>query len=83
MFPKYRKTSFNNLVTGDETWVYYFEPKRICSNSVWATINAVIPSITKRQRTVKKVLYVIFLEKKGPVMQLPVSKGRTVTGALV
>ena len=27
----------------------------------------------------KKVLYVIFLENKGPVMRIPVPKGRTVT----
>ena len=43
--------------------------------------NAFCPSIAKRQRTVKKVLYVIFFHNKGPVMQLPVSKDRTVTGA--
>ena len=58
-----------------------FEPKRKCSNRVWATKNAVRPIIAKRQCTVKKVLYVIFLDNKGPVMQLAVSKGRTVTGA--
>ena len=31
MFPKYSKKSFNNLVTGEETWVYYFGQKRKCS----------------------------------------------------
>ena len=35
----------------------------------------------KRQRTVKKVLYVSFFDNKVPVMQLPVPKDRTVTGA--
>ena len=39
------------------------------------------PSIAKRQCTVKKVLYVIVFDIKGPVMQLPSLKGRTVTGA--
>ena len=34
MFPKYSKKSFSNLVTGDETWVYFFERKRKCSNSM-------------------------------------------------
>ena len=53
---------------------YYFELKPKCSNRVWATKNAVRPSIAKRQRTVKKVLYVIFFDNKGPVMQLPVQK---------
>ena len=64
-----------------DTWVYYFEPKHKCPNRVWATKNAVCPSIAKRQGTVKKILYVIFFDNKGPVMQLPAPKGRTVTGA--
>ena len=38
------------------------------------------PSISKRQCAVKKALYVIFFDNKGPVMQLPVLKGRTVKG---
>ena len=45
MYPKYSKKAFDKIVTGDETWVYYFEPKR-----------------------------------KGPAIQIPVPKGRTVTG---
>ena len=74
-FPKYSKNSFSNLVTGFETSVYYFEPKQKCSNRVWANKNALRPSIAKRQRMIKKVFY------KGPVMQLPVPKGRPDTGA--
>ena len=41
---------------------------------------AVRPSFDKRQRTFKKVLHVIFYYK-GPVMQLHVLQGRTVTEA--
>ena len=33
-YPKYTKKAFDNLVTGDETWVYFFEPKRKCSNRI-------------------------------------------------
>ena len=43
--------------------------------------NDVCQSIAKRQRIVKKVVYVIFFDNKGPIMQLPLPKGRTVTGA--
>ena len=48
LFLQYSKNCFNNLVTVDETWVYYFEPKRKCSNRVWATKHAVRPTIAKR-----------------------------------
>ena len=37
MYPKYSKKVFDNIVTGDETWVYYFEPKRKFANRIWAT----------------------------------------------
>ena len=49
--------------------------------TVWATKNAVRPSIAKRQGTVKNVLHVIFSDNKGPVMQSPVPKGKTASGA--
>ena len=55
-----------------------FEPKRKCSNRLWDTKNAVRPSIAKR-RSRKYCMY--FFDNKGPVKQLPVPKGRTVTGA--
>ena len=61
MFPKYSKNSFNDLTTSDETWVYYFEPERKCSNRVWATKNDARPRVS--------VLSVIFFDNKGPVMQ--------------
>ena len=32
MYPKYSKNAFDNIVTGDETWVYYFEQKRKVAN---------------------------------------------------
>ena len=79
MYPKYSKKAFDNLVTGDETWVYLFWTKWKCSNWIWATKNVRRQIIAKRTRTVKKVLYVIFFDNKGPVMQIPVPKGRTVT----
>lgn len=65
--PKYSKKTLDNLVTGDETWVYFFEPKRKCSYQVWATRNAKRSSIVKRIRTVRKVLYLIFFDNKDPV----------------
>ena len=58
--PKYSKKSFNDLVTVDKIWVYYFKPKRKCSNRVGVPKNALLPSIAKRWRTVKIVWYVIF-----------------------
>ena len=60
MYPKYSKKVFDNISTGDETLVYYFEPKQKVANRIWATKNARRPGIAKRIPTVKKVLYAIF-----------------------
>ena len=48
MFPKYDKNQFSNVVTGDETWVHYFEPIRKVSNKIWATKHSKRPIIAKR-----------------------------------
>ena len=45
MFPKYDKKQFANVVTGDETWVHYFEPVRKVSNKIWATKHSKGPII--------------------------------------
>ena len=37
MYPKYSKKAFDNVVTGDETWVYYFKSKRKVANQILAT----------------------------------------------
>ena len=60
--------------------MYYFEQKRKVANRIWTTNNARRPSIVKRIRTVKKALYAIFFTNKGPAYQIPVPKGRTVSG---
>jgi histone-lysine N-methyltransferase SETMAR len=75
-----QQIAFCNLVTGDKTWVYIFESKLKCSNQIWATKNAMRLVVALKIRTVRKVLYIIFFDNKGPVVQMPVPKGRTVTG---
>ena len=57
----------------------FFRTQRKCSNGIWATKYARRPSMAKRIPNVRKVLHVIFFDKKGPVMQIPVPKGKIVT----
>ena len=65
MFPKYDKQQFANVVTGDETWVHYFQPVRKVSNKIWATKHSKCPIIAKRSLSAKKVLYAIFFSSEG------------------
>ena len=80
MFPKYDKKQFANVVTGDETWVHYFEPIRKVSNKIWATKHSKRPIIAKRSLSTKKVLYAIFFSGEGVAIKVPVKKGKSITG---
>ena len=74
MFPKYDKKQFANFVTGDETWVHYFEPVRKVSNKIWATNHSKHPIVAKRSLSAKKVLYVIFFSDERVAKKMPVKK---------
>ena len=80
MFPKYDKKQFANVVTGDETWVHYFEPVRKVSNKIWATKHSKRPIIAKRSLSTKKVLYAIFFFGEGVAIKVPRKKGKSITG---
>ena len=79
MIPKYDKKQFANVVTGDETWVHYFEPVRKV-NKIWATKHSKRPIIAKRSLSTKKVLYAIFFSGEGVAIKVPVKKGKSITG---
>lgn len=80
MFPKYERKQFSDIITGDETWVHFFEPTRKINNKIWATKNCRRPTIAKRLISSKKAMFVIFFDIRGPVMQLAVPNRRSVTG---
>ena len=77
MFPKYDKKQFANFVTGDETWVHYFEPVRKVSNKIWATKHRIRPITAKCSLSAKKVLYATFFPGEGVAIEVPV---KSITG---
>ena len=80
MFPKYDEKQFANVVTGDETWVHYFEPVRKVSNKIWATKHSKRPIIAKHSLSAKKVLYAIFFSGEGVAIKVPVKRDKRVSG---
>lgn len=79
-FPKFNQRQFANIVTGDETWVHYFEPVRKVGNKIWLTKHGRRPVVAKKTMSTKKVLYAIFFSCDGIAIQVPVPKGKCVTG---
>ena len=70
----------SNLLTGDETWMHMFEPQRMADNKQWKRKNKKRPCIAKRTISSKKIVYAIFFNSSGPVVQVPCPSGHTVTG---
>ena len=68
------------IVTGDETWIYHFQPDSKAKNKVWVSSEGDRPVIARRCKTSNRMLYAIFFDSKGPVLQIPVPKGSSVTG---
>ena len=68
------------IVTGDETWIYHFQPNSKAKNKVWVSSEGDRSVIACRCKTSNHMLYAIFFDSKGPVLQIPVPKGSSVTG---
>ena len=68
------------IVTGDETWIYHFQPDSRAKNKVWVSSEGDRPVIACCCKTSNRMLYAIFFDLKGQVLQIPVLKGSFVTG---
>ena len=68
------------IVTGDETWISFFEPEGKENNKVLIGENGAKPQIARRPRSVKCVLYALFFDARGIVARIPVPEHKTVTG---
>ena len=66
---------FDRKVTGDETWIYHFQPDSKAKNKVWVSSEGDRPVIARHCKTSNHMLYAIFFDSKGPVLQIPVPKG--------
>ncbi|KAI6651425.1 Transposase [Oopsacas minuta] len=68
------------IVTGDETWIQFKPPIRKQDGKVWLKKGEVPPAVCVSDFRAPKVLYCIFFDGLGPVAQIPVPKGQTLTG---
>ena len=75
MFQTCDKKQFANVVTGDENWIYYFEPVRKFSNKIWPSKHSRHPIIAKRYLSARKVWYAIFFSGEGVSIKVPMENG--------
>ena len=59
---------FDRIITGDETWVYYYDPKIKQQSKQWLPCGSSGPIKFKSERSVKKVMATVFWDSEGVVL---------------
>jgi histone-lysine N-methyltransferase SETMAR len=74
-----RSTSTWEIVSGDETWVYTFDPESKQQSAQWTPVGSSPPSKLMRSRSVAKQMVAVFVARSGPVVLVLLVTQRTVT----
>jgi len=77
---KYLDNGFQNIITGDETWFYFFTISSKESNKVWLNEGENRPQIVRTSRFSRKRMFCIFFSVSGIVASIVVKEGHTVNG---
>ena len=74
-----RSKRMYDIITGNESCIYYYDPETKRQNKVWVARNAPSPTKVRRQRSVGKHIFAIFFMKSGFNAINPLANGTTVT----
>lgn len=81
MLKKYDKGASKNIykiVTGDESWIYAYEPETKQQSTVWVFQDEANPTKVARARSTSKQMIACFFSKTGHVATVPLDNQRTV-----
>lgn len=76
------KKGYNNIITGDETWMYFFTISSKEDNKVWLEKGEDRPQIVRTAQNSKKRMFCFFYTVDGVVARIVVQKGKTVNAEL-
>ncbi|TND00015.1 MAG: mariner transposase [Bacteroidetes bacterium] len=68
-----------NFVTGDETWIYFYDPLTKQESTVWVARNELPPTKVVREKSSFKRMFAIFFMKTGIVASVMLPAKTTVT----
>lgn len=68
-----------SIVSGDESWIYSYEPENKRQSAVWVFQDEPKPTKVIRSRSVSKKMVATFVSKAGHVATIPLQDQRTVT----
>lgn len=59
---------FNNMVTGDETWAYLYDPESKVQSKEWRHSDSPRPKKFKSSRSTKKIMATVFWDTQGVIL---------------
>lgn len=74
-------TQVNSIVTGDETWLYYYDMPTKSQSKIWLCENEEPATKIKTARSVKKRMIVVFFGKRGIIKTVLLDTQKTVTAS--
>ena len=70
---------FSRIITGDESWFYYYQSESKPSSKQWKRADSPPPTKLKQEKSGRKVLYSFFWDYNGVILKEPVPAGTTIT----
>lgn len=71
----------DRIVTTDESWMHHYDPETKRESSVWKTPRTPPPKKARVQKSVGKEMFILFMDRKGMLLQHRVREGCTVNAA--
>jgi histone-lysine N-methyltransferase SETMAR len=79
LWKSYGARVVDRIITGDETYVHYYDAPTRSESKVWIFEDETPPEVVKRGRTVGKVLYAVFFRCSGLVQAIKLEGQKSVT----
>jgi [histone H3]-lysine36 N-dimethyltransferase SETMAR len=64
-FDKEGSNNLYNVITSDETWLYFYDPKDRQSSKAWIEKGSKVPHIVNKEIITRKIMVSLFLSKAG------------------
>ena len=77
-FKNWDSRHLREVVTGDQTCAYFFEPDNKLNNKMWVGENNERPMVARRSRSVRRVMYALFFDSDGIVAPVSVPENCSV-----
>lgn len=71
-------TFLNRVITGDETWIFEYDPESKRQSSEWHTLTSPRPKKARKSKSKVKSMLIIFFDRRGLVHKEFVPPGQTV-----